>query len=322
MPQPTASDVHVNIPLTNISVAFMQRQENFLGNKWDAIPVNHQSNLYYIYPRGQWFRSQMQRRAPATESAGSGWELDTDTYRADKYSLHKDIADEERANQDQVIDMDRDATEWLSQQGLIHDDKLFVAEIFKTSTWTGSSTGGDITPSTKWDASGSTPITDIRAQIFSMAEKTGHAPTDLIMGGRVWEALQDNADFLSRIAFGTPGAPQIVSLDLLASILGLKRVLIGMGVENTATEGATDAFSFLIGGNAMLAYFPDSPSLLKPSAFYKFAWTTPRGSGPGGQRIKRFRQERLESDRVEIDKYVDWKVVASDLGVFFSNVLT
>ncbi len=71
-----------------------------------------------------------------------------------------------------------------------------------------------------------------------------------------------------------------------------------------------------------MASLPDSPSLLKPSAFYKFAWTRPAGSGPGGQRIKRFRMEELESDRVEINKYVDWKVVASDMGVFFLDVLT
>ena len=81
MPQPTRSDVHVNTPLTAISIAFMQQAQNFVADRvFPNIPVTKQSDLYFVYPKGDWFRRQMEKRAPASESAGSGWDLTTDSY--------------------------------------------------------------------------------------------------------------------------------------------------------------------------------------------------------------------------------------------------
>ena len=72
MPQPTASSVHVNAPLTSISIAFLQDQSGFVARKvFPAVPVNKQSDRYYIYDRGDFNRDEMKERAPATESAGS-----------------------------------------------------------------------------------------------------------------------------------------------------------------------------------------------------------------------------------------------------------
>ena len=52
MPQPTASDVHVNMPLTNISVAWMQNQQEFIADRvFPTVPVKHRSDRYYVYDR-------------------------------------------------------------------------------------------------------------------------------------------------------------------------------------------------------------------------------------------------------------------------------
>jgi len=48
MPQPTARDVHVNAPLTNISIAFLQTQDSFVASRvFPSIPVTKQSDRYY-----------------------------------------------------------------------------------------------------------------------------------------------------------------------------------------------------------------------------------------------------------------------------------
>jgi hypothetical protein len=73
MPQPTLSDVHVDGPLTNLSVRFSQSSDMFLANRvFPTVRVQHRSDLYYTYDRSFWFRTDAQKRAPATESAGSG----------------------------------------------------------------------------------------------------------------------------------------------------------------------------------------------------------------------------------------------------------
>lgn len=322
MPQPTAGDVHVNVPLTNISIAFMQQAQNFVaGRVFPVVPVQHQGNRYYTYLRDSWNRDQARKRAPGTESAGSGWDVDnTNTYFCDPYAIHKDVDDQIRANADSVINLDRDATMWVTQQLLIRRDKLWASEFFTTGVWTGSTTGGDITPATLWDAAGGTPISDITAQIVSVQKKTGFKPQKLVLGMEVMDAVRNNASVLDRIKYTQRG---IVTEDILAAVLGVEEVMSAASIENTAAEGATEASDFIVGAkNALLVYAAPSPSLLSPSGGYTFSWTGYLGAGPQGNRIKRFRMEHLSSDRVEGEIALDEKLIAPELGVFFSGAVS
>ena len=99
MTQPTKGDVHVNKPLTNISIAYMQQATNFVADTvFPNIPVAMQSDRYYTYDRGYFNRDEMQERAPGTESAGSGYEVDnTPTYYAKVYAFHHDVPDQVRS---------------------------------------------------------------------------------------------------------------------------------------------------------------------------------------------------------------------------------
>ena len=55
MPQPTQNQVHVDAILTNISVAYMQKQENFIANKvFPIVPVDKQSDKYFSYTKNDW----------------------------------------------------------------------------------------------------------------------------------------------------------------------------------------------------------------------------------------------------------------------------
>ena len=55
----------------------MQEAGNFVADQvFPNIPVSMQSDRYYTYDRGYFNRDEMQERAPGTESAGSGYEVD------------------------------------------------------------------------------------------------------------------------------------------------------------------------------------------------------------------------------------------------------
>ncbi|KKM80683.1 hypothetical protein LCGC14_1337380 [marine sediment metagenome] len=316
MPQPTTGDVHVNTPLTQISIAFIQDDDEFIADEFfPEVPVAKQSDRYFIYEKDAWFRSDAQERAPSTESAGSGWTLDnTPTYFASKKALHKDVDDDTRANADPVIDMDRDATEYVTRQLLLRKEKDWAAAYFTTSLW-----DTDFTPGTLWDAGGSTPIQDIRSQMLVIKRTTGLRANKFGMGEEVWNILQDHPDFLDRIKFTQTG---IVTTGLLAVLLGLQAVMVMGAVENTATEGQTASLSFIFGKSALLVHAAPRPSLLTASAGYTFRWTGLFGGGEMGTRIKRFRMEAIASDRVEGESAYDQKLVASELGVFFNAVVS
>ena len=50
---PSRGDVHVNRPLTNMSVAFMQSAENFVASRvFSNINSGFQSDLYYSVSEG------------------------------------------------------------------------------------------------------------------------------------------------------------------------------------------------------------------------------------------------------------------------------
>lgn len=325
MPQPTGSDLHVNRPLTNISTAYMQSTTEFVADQvFPTVPVDKRSDSYYTYTKGVWFKTEAQERAPATESVGSGWAVGTDTYSCKVYAVHKDVADQDRSNQDSpVIDLDRDATEFITRDLLLKRELLFISKYFGTSIWGNTDqTGVSGTPSTnqfkQWNDSASTPIEDITSQRMLIAEKTGYKPQTLLIGPRVYEKWKNHTEFTDRIKYTQTG---IVTADLIAAVMDLDRILVPMVVQNTAAEGATDVFGFTYGKAALLVYAAPNPGLLQPSGGYTFAWNGFLGAAAYGNRIKRFRMEQLEADRVEAEMAFDQKLVASDLGVYFTSAV-
>ncbi|HUX46410.1 MAG TPA: hypothetical protein VMV58_00220 [Desulfosporosinus sp.] len=240
--------------------------------------------------------------------------MSTDTYYAKVQALHKDVDDQIRANADDPLNMDSEATEFVTRGLLLKREKDWMAKYFTTGVWS-----ADVTPSTLWDASGSTPITDIRQRIGAIKKATGFRPNVFAIAEDVWITIQDNADFLDRIAITQR---KIVTTELLASVLGIDRVVVAGGVENTANEGATAAMNWIATKDALLVYAAPRPSLLQPSGGYTFSWKGYLGAGVDGLRTLRFRMPHLRSDRIEGEMAYDQKLVARDMGVFFNNTIS
>ena len=78
--RPTASDVHVDVPLTNFSVKYMQDQGVFVAQRaMPDLPVQKQSDLYWEFDRADFFRDEAEERADGAESAGGGFGLSSTT---------------------------------------------------------------------------------------------------------------------------------------------------------------------------------------------------------------------------------------------------
>lgn len=318
MPQPSRSDVHVNRPLTNISIAYIQKAVDFIADKvFPVVPVMKQSDLYFNYDKAYWFRTEAQKRAPASESAGSGFAVDSNnSYFCDVWAVHKDVDDQTRANADEPINLDRDATQFCTQQMLLRREKQFVQKYIQPSIWTGAA---DFTPATKWDQSGSDPMFDVDSKKQEIKAKTAYMPNTFIVSFDVYMALRNNAAILDRIKYTQRG---IVDTDLLASLFGVDKFLVASAVQNTAAEGVPANNSFLIADQALLVYSNPTPSILQPSGGYIFSWQGLFGAGAQGNRISSFRMEHLKSDRIEGEMAFDMKQVGADLGCFFTDMLT
>ena len=316
MPQPTQSAVHVNRPLTMISVAYMQSQDAFIADKvFPVIPVDKQSDLYYIYTKNDWFRDEAKPRAAGTESAGSGYNTSTDSYKCDVIALHKDVPDQVRANEDAPLNSDRDATEFVTNRLLLRREIQWATDYFASGVW-----GTDSTPANLWsDYVASDPIADIRTGKRTVKVNTGFEPNTLVLGYDVFIKLQDHPDIVDRYKYTQS---EVITEAMLAKLFGVQKVLVAGGVKATNVEGETAAYSFIHGKHALLCYAAPRPSVLQPSAGYIFSWKGVSAGNGFTVGTKKFRMDHLESDRVEGQIAFDNKVVATDLGYFFASAVS
>lgn len=318
MSQPTLSQVHVSRPLTNISVAYMQNADNYIATKvFPIVPVDKQTDQYFVYTKNDWLRDEAKLRRGGTESAGSGYGLTTSSYSCDVFAFHKDIDDQTRANSDNPLNPDRDATQFVTQRLLTKTEIQWASDFFTTSVW-----GTDSTPTNLWsDYTNSDPIDDIETGKEAILKNTGFMPNTLVLGYQVYRKLKRHPDIVDLLKYTTKDAANITE-DMLAGIFEVDRVLVARAVKATNVENETAAYDFTHGKHALLCYVNPQPSVLMPSAGYMFAW---KGvSGGLGETIgtKRFRMEHLESDRIEGQIAFDDKVVSADLGYFFNGAVS
>jgi hypothetical protein len=321
MPQPDVYSVHVDRPLTNISVAYRQEATHFIATQaFPVISVDKRSDKYFVYTQADWFRDEARHRADATESAGSGYGLSTEDYSCNVFALHKDIGDQTIANSDNPINNLADATRFLTQKMLLKQETEWVSDYFATSKWGTDKTGG--TNFTQWNNyATSDPIEDIELGKETILQNTGLMPNTLILGYQAFRKLKQHPQITSRLQYVMAIEDATVDGARLASIFGVQRVLVAKSVKNAAVENATDNYSFILGKNALLAHVASDPAPLTPSAGYTFMW---RGVSKGlgaNVGVKTFRMEELSAVRVEAEMAWDNKLVASALGYYFSGAV-
>lgn len=321
---PTPGDVHVNRPLTNMSIAYLQGQTRFVSAQvFPVVPVMKQSDRYFVYNKGDLMRDEAMPRAPGTESAGMDYDIDnTPTYSCTKYALHKDVDDDTIANADAPLRPEQDAAEILTDKLLMKRDLMFVSSYFKTGVWDTDWDGVASGPSTdeflQWDQSGSDPILDLDSAKEAVSALTGYDPNIIVMGKAVFNTVKNHTAIIDRIKYTQRG---IVTEEILAALFGVDKVVIPGGVRNTAAKGATDAVSRIFGNHVLVAYREPRPAIMKPSAGYCFSWAGLYGAGMDGLRSKRFRMEHLNSMRIENEFAWDLKVVATDCAAFLENAI-
>src|SRR6478609_8030915 len=228
MPSPTQADLHVNVPLTNISVAYMQSADSFIADKvFPKVKVKKQSDLYWKYSKSDWRRTDVQRRAPSTETPGVGWTMDTDQYFCHVYGVHKDIDDQVRANADSNFNLDRDATEFVTNQHLLKRDIDWTAAYFTAGVWATQKTGVASAPTAgqflQWDNAGSDPLSDVAGWFIDFRQLTGFAPNICVMGAHVMKRLKNHPDIIDRIKFTQRG---VVSEDLIATLFDIDELFV------------------------------------------------------------------------------------------------
>lgn len=321
-----SGNIHYDVPLTNISVAWTTG--GLVGDVlFPAVPVQKQSNKYYIYQgREGWYPALDDARAPGTEANEiPGLTVSLDTYYAQEHALQIAVTDEERENADTPFNPDADGAELLaSRVALGREYRIYnlvtTASNYKSTLTAVPGTTSGFGP--QWDLANSTPIKDIRLS-QRLIHKESFLETNIaVIPYRVMSALEDNEDLISRIQYVERA---VLTPDLVASLMGLQRVVVpGFGYA-TNNPGQTLAISYLWNNEVVLAYNPPRPGLKTPAFGYEFVW----GFGGGtSQIVDRWREERRASDVIRTRRRYDLKLIGVDTnsksicGFLFTSVLS
>lgn len=336
MPFLTARDVHIDQPLSNLTIAEMQGMTGFIADKiFPQVPVQKKTDKYYIYDKGDFSRvGSVKARAPRTRPERIGLSLSTDTYSIEEYALATDFDFETLANEDTALNIRLAQSTALTGQLMVDREIKFASAMFATGVWDTEYDGVAATPTAgvevyNWDDyTNSTPIEDVTNAITTAHLASGgiFRPNTMVVSRDVRDALVNHPDILVRLNGGaTVKDTALVTEAKLAEIFGVSSFLISDAVKNTAATGSTAAFSYINVKKAALYYAPVSPGLMTASAGYIFTWATLDNSSGYGIETRSYQNDMLEMEGIAEEIHAimnyDFKVIGSSLGVYFNDIL-
>jgi len=331
----TPSQVHLDAPLTNLTLAYLQSTENFIADKvFPIVDVSKQSDKYFIYNRAEFNRSGNRKAlAPRTRPERVGMTLSNSNYFADVFGLATDFDAQTLANEDAALETRAMGAQMLLHNMLIDREKDFVTNFFSDNVWgtnwDGVASGGEgATATVNWDDyTNSQPIVDVRRLSTAIQLKSGgFKPNTMVMSKSVYDVLMDHPDILARINGGaTVNNPAMVSKAKIAEMFEVERLFVMESVENTAAEGATEANAFIGSDAVLLCYTPSSAGLRTPAAGLTYAWNSLPGVSNLGLTVESYSGDFLRVEGIEEEIHVkmayDMKIVGADLGGFINSAI-
>jgi hypothetical protein len=332
MPLLTPSQVHIDTPLSNLTLAYAQSQTNFVADKvFPTVGVARQSDKYYIYDRANMNRTgDVKKLAPRTEVNRIGMTISNSSYFADVYGLGMDFDEQTIANEDEVLNIRSAGAETLAMRLMIHREENFATTFFSTGVWgteVAGAASGVGTPVYWNDYTNSTPITDVTDARRAMQLKSGgYKPNTMVVGKVTRDELINHPDILARLNGGsTVNNPALITDAKLAEIFEVENFFVMEAVNNTAVEGAAESNAFIGGKHALLCHTPSSAGLMTPAAGMTFAWNNIPGANNLGITVESFSDDALKrqqiAEHIQVKMSYDMKVVGADLGYFFKDIV-
>lgn len=303
---PVIQDVHQDAVLTGVSIAYTQ--PGFIADLvFPRVPVKKESDKYYIYGT-ELFQTPSAKRAPKTAYKRINWTVSTDTYTCEEYGLEEAIDDREMANADDPLNLEIDTTELLTSQIMLARERRVAALAFSSTYMTVYTT---LSGTSQWsDYVNSDPIGDVRTGMSTVQGTIGRDPNTMIISRAVFDKLQDHPAITERVKYTQLG---ILTVELLARLFGVERVLVGMSIYDSANEGQTDSLAQVWGKHCLLAYIEPRPGLKKMSVGYSMVARE--------KQVEKYRDDTIKSEIIRVSELVDEKVVSASAAYLIVNAV-
>lgn len=347
----SAGSLYVDVPQTGVAVRRFQSDGRFIATR--AVPklvVKKPTGLYTVVNMADLNRDEMAVRGSDGIARAASWGYSTATYTTDARSLKYNLNDAAQAASDVERNPEVVIPRALAYKANIHTERRFSSAFFLGSAWyrivTGAvaDTAGTATAKNRlyFDNASADPIEAIQDEIRIQSMLTGHKPTELIMGNRVWHKIRNSAKVKSQIVGLAGGAignaviamARAAELPEFARLLGIQACFVSEGIYNTALEGETATNAAIVPQDDMLLVYnaaagQDNGDAMmtvdsdEPTAFARVVWNGV-ASGEGIQ-IRKVRDEQAGpggSTVSIIDIYNGFVVVTAQCGTYFTGMVT
>lgn len=253
------------------------------------------------------------RRAKNGTYNRSDFQVEDRTYTTTERGLEGRLGDDDRRKY--VNDFDAEfETARMTEERLLKEQEIRGMELlFNTTTWFGSDLYTDRSGA-PWDAVGSDVIGHVTAAKEKVRRMTGMEPDTLLIGRVTWENIKLNTAILARIV-GIVITTQEVLEQSIAGVLGIKRILIGQGVYNSAAEGETLVVTDIWADDyAMVAVTAMGQRLVEPCVGRTILWDE---DSPENITVEEYREAQTRSNVFRVRHHVEEKI----LDPFFAHLM-
>lgn len=325
--------------LTDLAVNDIEADTDFIApNVFPRVDVERDRGGYQVWKRGDLLRPEFRAHAYGDRPVQAHTSLDEGNYRVVHRSLERVIAPSDRANSRNPMQPEEDAALYLAGQARLDLDLRFTDTALREGAgWafqyqgvpTNPNQAADTPEFLQFDQPGVVPGRFVRGRAQRMKLMTGRAPNVALLGADVYAGLVFNEDIVDRVKYVQRG---IADRDLIAAYLGVERVYVADGAYNKALEGLPDDFEYRVDPKSMLlTYAAPRPSRTTPSGGYMFVWRNLYQNFEGGEDeqiadtlalLRRGSDSRSGVRWVQAHTAASFNIVAADLGMFFSDVVS
>lgn len=301
-------------PRADLGVAvfeYMMEQRDYVGTRaLPLTPVPRKSGTYSKIQRESLLRARNVERGPGGTYNRDTFDAEDQAYTCKNYGIETLLDDSDRENYRLDFDAEMVAVENGMHIVLREQEKRIAKALdmdgSTPATWTGATLYTD-NSGTPW----TTTSTDVITQILAAKEKvrtlTGLEPDTLLINQTNFNRLKNIDDLVGRVGNVTIATDDAMAASM-ASLLGVRQILVGRAFKNTANEGAAFSGS-AIWSNLYAMVMVTAPSgqmSPAPTVGRTFLWES---MSPEIVDIVQYRAEDRDSDVFKIRQYTHELVV-------------
>jgi hypothetical protein len=323
-PNYTVRGVHINQALSSMSVGY-HPQGMIAEQIFPVVPVQHESDDYYFWDKGQRFRvdrtdGKASLRADGARARQMNFGAVPKTYTCEEYAYETFITDRQRANADAALQLEITKTRAVQDLVLLDQELRIANLVMNPANNTNSVT---LSGTSQWNNASfvSQPTSGPAFSNIKLALDTGMEAIRQATGGldpNVIVITKPVARVMSR-DIGLVDYVKYTHSDLLVAGLlppnlwGMKVVIPGATYTNTVEGEAVTSFTDVYGKNVWLGYVAPQPGLdiLTYGAIFRSReW-----------QVKQWRDEAIDTTFYRPSFVQTEQLIAPDCGYLIQNAV-